>query len=163
MSKMHSINFYWILIKQYKTLASLLEVAQVEELNLLKTPLKRRGLIIEIFTDRPHIKGAENPLFFHLLIKLFLLNQNNWIEDDIQNRIRYCSPIYVSCVSSHLWPFTKAIFFGTNAQLFPKKKFDGSPYGQRKLVISKITNHDLFLKAFALGLFVGSNRRYWEI
>ena len=59
--------------------------------------------------------------------------------------IRYWPLIYVLCISSHFWPFAKAnlvleIFnknlgfgqtppplVGPNAQLFPKKHFDGPP------------------------------------
>ena len=59
--------------------------------------------------------------------------------------MRYCSPIYVLCVSSHFWPFTKANLIlenfnknlgfgqtpplvGPKAQVFPKNNFDGTPY-----------------------------------
>ena len=64
---------------------------------------------------------------------------------DPHELIRYWSPIYVLCVSSHFWPFTKANLVlenfnknlgfgqtppplvGPNAQLFPKMHFEGPP------------------------------------
>ena len=64
---------------------------------------------------------------------------------DPNELIWYWSPIYVLCVSSHFWPFTKANLVlenfnknmgsgqtppplvGPNAQIFPKNYFDGSP------------------------------------
>ena len=70
----------------------------------------------------------------------------NWGVQDPRELIRYCSPIYILCVSSHFWPFTKANLVlenfnknlgfgqtppplvGPNAQLFPKMDFDGPPY-----------------------------------
>ena len=76
---------------------------------------------------------------------IFLVWITNWGVQDPHELIRYCSPIYVLCVSSHFWPFTRAnlileIFnknlgfgqtppplVGPNAQPFPKSDFDGSP------------------------------------
>ena len=64
---------------------------------------------------------------------------------DPHKLIRYWSPIYVLCVSSHFWPFTKANLVlenfnknlgfgqtppplvGPKAQVFPKKNSDGTP------------------------------------
>ena len=59
--------------------------------------------------------------------------------------MRYCPPIYVLCVSSHLWTVPRQIKFwailikswdwrdppplvGTKSQVYPKKLLDGSPY-----------------------------------
>ena len=69
----------------------------------------------------------------------------NWGVQEPHELIRYCSPIYVLCVSSHFLPFTKANLVlenfnknlgfgqtppplvGPKAQVFPKNYFDGTP------------------------------------
>ena len=74
---------------------------------------------------------------------IFLVGTTIWGVQDPHELIRYCSPIYVLCVSSRFWQFTKLarqIWFwkfstktwasvspppplvGPNAQLYPKKK-----------------------------------------
>ena len=61
--------------------------------------------------------------------------------------MKYCPPSYVLCVSSHFWPFiiVKVVLekldknlgsvdpppsVGPNSQIFPKIRFEGSPYGR---------------------------------
>ena len=69
----------------------------------------------------------------------------NWGVQEPHELIRYCSPIYVLCVSSHFLPFTKANLVlenfnknlgfgqtpsplvGPKAQVFQKNIFDGTP------------------------------------
>ena len=64
--------------------------------------------------------------------------------------MKYCPPSYVLCVSSHFWPFiiVKVVLekldknlgsadpppsVGPNSQIFPKIRFEGSPYGPLKV------------------------------
>ena len=76
---------------------------------------------------------------------IFLVGTTNWGVQEPHKLIRYCSPIYALCVSSHYWPFIKANLVlenfnknlgfgqtppplvGPNAQLFPKMHFEGPP------------------------------------
>ena len=95
------------------------------------------------------ISGYSKHIMFSWKISFFWLGQwiiRNWGVQDPHELIRYCSPIYVLCVSSHFWPFTKANLVlenfnknlgfgqtppplvGPNAQLFPKMHFEGPPY-----------------------------------
>ena len=39
---------------------------------------------------------------------VFVVGTTTWGVQDPHELIRYCSPIYVLCVSSHFCPFTKA-------------------------------------------------------
>ena len=39
---------------------------------------------------------------------IFVVGTTTWGVQDPHELIRYCSPIYFLCVSSHFWPFTKA-------------------------------------------------------
>ena len=86
-------------------------------------------------------------LFFHEKCHFFGWDNKLGLQDP-HELIRYWSPIYVLCVSSHFWPFTKANLVlenfnknlgfgqtppplvGPNAQLFPKMHFEGPPYKQ---------------------------------
>ena len=81
---------------------------------------------------------------FMFIFHFRVVGTTNWGVQDPHELIRYCSPIYVLCVSSHFWPFTMANLIlenfnqnlgfsqtppplvGPNAQLFPKNEFDGS-------------------------------------
>ena len=94
------------------------------------------------------ILGYSKHIIFSWKISFFWLGQwiiRNWGVQDPHELKRYCSPIYVLCVSSHFWPFTKANLIlenfnknlgfgqtppplvGPNAQLFPKMDFEGPP------------------------------------
>ena len=78
--------------------------------------------------------------------RFFLVGTTNWGVQDPHELIRYCSPIFVLCFSSHFWPFTKAnlvlenlnknLGFGQTPPLlgqmpnfFQKINFDGPPNG----------------------------------
>ena len=93
-----------------------------------------------------------------------LVGTTNWGAQDPHELIyltRYCSPVYVLCDSSHFCPFIKANLVlekfnknlgfgqtldppsplvGPNAQLFPKDKFDGTPYSRDLLGASHLTS-----------------------
>ena len=62
-------------------------------------------------------------IFFFMKIFIFLLGTMNVRVQYPHELMRYCSPIYVLCVSSHFWPFTKANFVLEN---FDKKLEIGS-------------------------------------